>query len=149
VGPRQWASAAAAGESKAGGDVAKRARACVCALCGNIVDVLHAGGGALWCCGQEMALLEEQLAEKVVNGSKENHLPVIEKVDGGYRVVVGTVPHPMEKDHYIVAIELEADRIVHRKLLNPGEKPEAPFRIATAGTVAAREHCNLHGLWKS
>jgi superoxide reductase len=30
-----------------------------CALCGNIVEVIHAGGGELVCCGQPMELLAE------------------------------------------------------------------------------------------
>jgi superoxide reductase len=31
--------------------------------------------------------------------------------------------------------------------LKPGDKPEAHFCVE-ASTVTAREHCNLHGLWK-
>ncbi|MCG2761742.1 MAG: desulfoferrodoxin FeS4 iron-binding domain-containing protein, partial [Candidatus Atribacteria bacterium] len=31
-----------------------------CEICGNIVEVLHQGKGALVCCGQEMKLMEEQ-----------------------------------------------------------------------------------------
>jgi len=29
-------------------------------ICGNIVEVLHAGGGQLVCCGQPMELLKEK-----------------------------------------------------------------------------------------
>lgn len=31
-----------------------------CEVCGNVVKVVHAGGGELVCCGQPMNLLEEQ-----------------------------------------------------------------------------------------
>ena len=45
-----------------------------CALCGNIVEVVHAGGGELVCCGQAMG----QLTENTVDAAKEKHVPVIE-----------------------------------------------------------------------
>jgi superoxide reductase len=115
-----------------------------CDLCGNIVEILHGGAGELVCCGQPMKLL----TENTVDAAKEKHVPVIEKVDGGYKVKVGDVPHPMEDKHYIEFVELIADGKVYRQFLNPGEVPEAMFAI-TADQVAAREYCNLHGLWKA
>lgn len=115
-----------------------------CSLCGNIVEVLHVGGGALVCCGEPMVLLKEN----TVDASLEKHVPVIEKTKTGFKVKVGSVPHPMEEKHYIEFIELIADGIVYKKFLSPGEKPEAEFCLA-ANQVTAREYCNLHGLWKS
>jgi superoxide reductase len=115
-----------------------------CELCGNIVEVLHTGEGALVCCGQPMTLVKEN----TVDASREKHVPVIEKQAGGYLVKVGSVAHPMEEKHYIEWIELTADGVVHRKMLKPGEKPEA-FFAATAASVSARAYCNLHGLWKA
>jgi superoxide reductase len=114
-----------------------------CSHCGNIVEVVHAGGGKLVCCGEPMALLTENL----VDASKEKHVPVIAKTDSGYKVTVGSAPHPMEEKHYIEWIELIADNRSDRQFLNPGEVPEAFFNGA-AKTVTAREYCNLHGLWK-
>ena len=115
-----------------------------CNVCGNIVEVLHAGGGALSCCGEEMALL----SENTVDAAKEKHLPVIEKVDGGYKVTVGSVPHPMEEKHYIEWIELIADGKAYRQFLKPGEVAETVFNV-TASSVTARELCNLHGQWSA
>jgi superoxide reductase len=115
-----------------------------CDLCGNVVEVLHGGAGELVCCGQPM----KRLTENTVDAAKEKHVPVIEKVDGGYKVKVGDVPHPMEEKHFIEFVELIADGQVYRQFLNPGETPEATFRI-DAGQVSAREYCNLHGLWKA
>ena len=115
-----------------------------CNICGNIVEVVHAGAGELVCCGQPMELLKEN----TIDASKEKHVPVIEKRDGGVRVKVGSVGHPMEEKHYIEWIELLADNRVYRRYLKPGEKPEAIFEIQ-ADEVTAREYCNLHGLWKS
>ena len=34
-----------------------------------------------------------------------------------------------------------------RQFLNPGDAPEAEFKVASEN-VTAREYCNLHGLWK-
>ena len=34
-----------------------------CDLCGNVVELLHVGGGDLVCCGQPMKLLEEKSAD--------------------------------------------------------------------------------------
>jgi superoxide reductase len=115
-----------------------------CNVCGNIVEVVHAGAGELVCCGQPMVLLKEN----TVDASKEKHVPVIEKIEGGVRIKVGSVEHPMEEKHYIEWIELLADNRVYRRYLKPGEKPEVVFQVE-ADEVAAREYCNLHGLWKS
>ena len=115
-----------------------------CEVCGNIVEVLHAGGGELVCCGQPMKLM----TENTVDAAKEKHVPVIEKVDGGFKVAVGSVAHPMEEKHFIEWIEIIADGTAYRKFLKPGDTPEAVFKI-DAASVTAREYCNLHGLWKA
>jgi superoxide reductase len=115
-----------------------------CELCGNMVEVLHAGAGELVCCGQPMKLL----VENTVDAAKEKHVPVIEKIDGGYKVKLGSVPHPMEEKHYIEWIELVAGGRVQRQFLKPGDAPAATFQTTTKD-VYARAYCNLHGLWRS
>jgi len=115
-----------------------------CELCGNMVEVLHGGVGELVCCGQPMTLL----TENTVDAAKEKHVPVIEKVAGGYKVKVGAVAHPMEEKHYIEWIELIAGDKAYRQFLKPGDAPEAFFAV-DAAQVSAREFCNLHGLWKA
>ena len=115
-----------------------------CNVCGNIIEVLHAGGGELVCCGQPMDLLQEKTADATV----EKHVPVIETIDSGVKVKVGGVPHPMEEKHYIEWVEILADGSVYRKFLVPGDKPEVEFKIA-AKEIIAREYCSVHGLWKS
>ena len=115
-----------------------------CQVCGNIVEVIHTGAGTLVCCGQPMNLLTENSTD----AATEKHVPVIEKVDGGVKVTVGSVAHPMEDKHYIEWIELIADGTAYRRFLNPGDTPEATFMI-TADKVSAREYCNVHGLWKA
>lgn len=113
-----------------------------CALCGNIVEVLHGGAGAMVCCNQPMALL----IENTVDASQEKHVPAITVGPDGITVKIGSVPHPMEAAHYIEWIELVADGKVYRQQLQPGQPAEAIFPV-TAGKVTARELCNLHGLW--
>lgn len=115
-----------------------------CNTCGNIVEVIHAGGGQLVCCGQPM----EMLQEKTKDAGMEKHVPVIEKKAGGFKVKVGSIPHPMEKEHYIEWIELVADNRSFFVFLKPGDKPEAEFSV-NAATPAVRIYCNVHRLWKS
>lgn len=115
-----------------------------CPLCGNIVEVVHTGAGELVCCGQPMDLI----SENTVDAALEKHVPVVEKVDNGFKVTVGSVPHPMEEKHWIEWIELMADGKVYRQNLAPGQTPEATFCV-DAGEATARAYCNLHGLWKS
>jgi superoxide reductase len=115
-----------------------------CEVCGNIVSMLHSGAGDLVCCGAPMKLM----LENVVDAAKEKHVPVIEKTAAGFKIKVGSVPHPMEQAHYIEWIEVIADGKSYRQFLSPGEAPEATFAIK-AEKVVAREYCNLHGLWKA
>jgi superoxide reductase len=124
--------------------MAERNEVYKCEACGNIVDVLHAGGGELVCCGEPMKLM----VENTVDAAKEKHVPVIEKVPGGVKVLVGSVAHPMEEKHYIEFIEIIADGKVYRQYLAPGAAPEATFTVE-ATDITAREYCNLHGLWKA
>jgi superoxide reductase len=115
-----------------------------CAECGNIVEVLTPGGGDLVCCGQPM----QNLTAKTADQGKEKHTPVIEKLNGGIKVKIGSVPHPMEEKHYIEWIEIVTDGKAYRQFLSPGQAPEAVFNV-TAPDVRAREHCNIHGMWEA
>ena len=114
-----------------------------CEVCGNMVEMVHASAGELVCCNQPMKLCVENTSD----GAKEKHVPVVEKVNGGFKVKVGSVAHPMEEKHYIEWVELIADGKSYKQFLKPGEAPEAFFKI-DANKVTAREYCNLHGLWK-
>jgi len=124
--------------------MAERNQIYKCEICGNIVEVLHGGKGELVCCGKPMKLY----AENTVDAAKEKHVPVIEKTANGYKVKIGSVPHPMEEKHYIEWIALYADGRAYRKYLQPGDAPEAEF-LCQAQDVTAKEFCNLHGLWSA
>lgn len=118
----------------------------VCGTCGNRVEVVRGGIGELVCCGQPM----KHAVAGISDGAAEKHVPVIEKIDGGYRVKVGSVEHPSTNEHYIEWIELICLSCgkVQRKHLNPGDKPQATF-YTDSKKVLAREYCNLHGLWQA
>jgi len=108
-----------------------------------MVEMVHAGVGELVCCGQPMKLMEEN----TVDAAKEKHIPVVEKVEKGFKVKVGSAAHPMEEKHYIEWIELIADDRSYRQFLNPGDAPEVLFCIE-ADQTTARAYCNIHALWK-
>jgi len=124
--------------------MAKELEVYKCELCGNVVEVLHGGGGDLNCCGEAMKLL----TENTVDAAKEKHVPVIEKVEGGVKVKVGEVAHPMEEKHFIEWIEVVVAGKTYREFICPGQAPEAVFNVDGDG-LWARAYCNLHGLWKA
>ncbi|MBL6974588.1 MAG: desulfoferrodoxin [Deltaproteobacteria bacterium] len=115
-----------------------------CAHCGNMVEVLYAGGGTLVCCGDPMTLV----AENTTDAAVEKHVPVVEKAGGRVAVKVGSVAHPMLDEHYIEWIEVLAGNDVCRRFLDPGEAPEASFDVDT-DELTVRAYCNLHGLWRA
>lgn len=116
-----------------------------CEKCGNIVQVLHGEAPPIICCGQDMV----RLVANTVDAAQEKHVPVVEKIDGGYFVKIGSVDHPMTPEHYIQWIELlEQDgTLIQRKFLDSSDAPTASFKT-DADQVLAREYCNLHGLWE-
>ena len=121
--------------------MAKRNEVYKCPECGNIVEVLVPTDKEL--CGFKL------LKENTTDAATEKHVPVVEKIDGGYRVTVGEVEHPMTEAHYVQWIELITNyNEVLRKYLTPNDKPVAEFKT-DATEVFAREYCNLHGLWKN
>lgn len=125
--------------------MAKKMAVYKCTVCGNIAEVLTAGGAEMMCCGQNMTMQTENTTEAAV----EKHIPVLVKKDGGWQVTVGSVDHPMTAAHFIEWIELIAGDKVYRQFLNPNDKPAAFFPLAVDSGVTARAYCNLHGLWKN
>ncbi len=118
-----------------------------CNICGNMVEVVHIGTGKLECCQNPMELLKE----REEGTGYEKHLPVIEETDQGVKIKVGSLPHPMEENHCIEWVEIIANKQVYRKVLKPGDAPEAEFhlKLDDIGQIQIREYCSIHGLWKS
>ncbi|MDD4333319.1 MAG: desulfoferrodoxin [Patescibacteria group bacterium] len=115
-----------------------------CNICGNIVEMTHAGAGELVCCGQPMELQ----IEKTRDVGAEKHVPILEKTAEGYKIKVGSVPHPMEEAHYIEWIELIYGEKICRRRLKPGEPAEMEVNT-NLDNVYARAYCNIHGLWRN
>jgi superoxide reductase len=115
-----------------------------CNHCGNIFGVIYDAGVTPVCCGEPM----EELVANTTDAAQEKHVPVIEKNGTTVTVKVGSVPHPMLEEHFIQWIVINQGDLTQRKVLKPGEAPEATFTVPDAGAkVTAYEYCNLHGLW--
>ena len=117
----------------------------VCSICGNVIEVVNSGASSLVCCNKPMDKLEAGTKD----ASLEKHVPVVEAVDGGIKVKVGSVAHPMEEKHYIRFIEVLTKDQVLRAELAPNQAPEASFLVKSDDVVEVREYCNVHGLWKA
>ncbi len=78
----------------------------------------------------------------------DDHKPIITRTSRGFFVRVGVEPHPARKQHYIKWIELTAGGRTYRKILRPGDAPEAEFEV-DAEKAKARACCSIHGIWKS
>lgn len=118
----------------------------ICEHCGNIIAMVKDKGVPVFCCGQKMT----ELVACTVEASAEKHIPVY-KVEGNkVHVTVGSVEHPMLEAHFIEWISLETKQGNQRKVLEPGQKPEACFAMCEGDeVVAVYAYCNLHGLWKA
>lgn len=117
-----------------------------CPVCGQIVGIVKKTDSPMICCGKAM----EELIPGIVDASYEKHVPEIRIDRHKVIVTVGSVPHPMAKEHCIEWIALETKCGNQRKVLSPGAEPKACFRICHGDeVVAAYAYCNLHGLWKA
>ncbi len=116
-----------------------------CKHCGNMVEAVRTGAGELVCCGEAMELVNENTQEDVAT---EKHIPVVEKDGDVLSIIIGSVEHPMEEDHYIEWVEVISGPTVHRRYLKPGDEPKTKF-VCRQDTYAVRAHCNIHGLWST
>ncbi len=118
-----------------------------CKHCGKIIAIVD---GCMtcptMCCGEPM----QEMVPNTEDGAVEKHIPVYEVKDNVVHVKVGSVAHPMVEAHYIKWIVLITDKGNQRKILNPGEAPEAQFALLPGEkVVSVLEFCNLHGLYKA
>jgi len=116
-----------------------------CDICGNVIEIVNTGSPSLVCCGKPMI----KLITKSGDEGKEKHIPVIEELGDKVIVKIGSIPHPMENDHYIVFIEVMTERDIFRRELKPGDNPSAIFNIKKSEIKEVREYCNKHMLWKA
>ena len=113
-----------------------------CEVCGNIIESLWNGKMTFL-----LRAADGGTVADTVDAAREKHVPVIEKNGNKVTVKVGSVPHPMLPEHYILFVELlvrtrccgttrEGDIIAGGRF--HGGRPER----ADDG----QEYCNLHGL---
>ena len=115
----------------------------VCPVCGNIVGLISGEPGRVKCCGKPM----EVMTANTTDASVEKHVPTYEHVDGELVVRVGSVEHPMEKEHYIMWIAQVSENRTTRVTLYPEQGTETRFPYIKGATLYA--YCNKHGLWKT
>ena len=115
-----------------------------CPHCGNVITKMVDSAVPVVCCGKPM----EELIANTVDASAEKHVPhVTEKENGILKIEVGSVHHPMTKEHHIAFIYVETENGGIRVDLK--DKPEAVISLGDEKAVAVYEYCNLHGLWKT
>ena len=120
-----------------------------CNVCGSVVEVIHFGVGQLVCCSVPMEQLQEKNND---NEYQEKHVPIVVFEGENKTIRVGSIPHPMEKEHHIVFIEaISPDKkYLKRKYLTVGEEAKMELKCACHyDEFTARELCNIHGLWVS
>ena len=118
----------------------------ICEICGNIVAMVNESGVPIYCCGEEM----KQIIPGTVDASQEKHVPVYTVEGNVVHVKVGSVEHPMDPDHYIQWISIHTKQGNQRKVLAPGDAPEAYFALCDGDELqVVYAYCNLHGLWKN
>lgn len=117
----------------------------VCKHCGNVIEKLHDAGVPVICCGEPMV----ELTANTTDAAHEKHVPYVKLMTDTVYVQIGSVPHPMQDEHYIEWIVLETAWGCQRRNLKPGDAPLAEFTM-THGEVplAVYAYCNIHGLWK-
>lgn len=117
-----------------------------CEHCGNIITYVKNSGVPVVCCGEKM----KEIIPGLVDASKEKHVPEV-KIEGNKVIVkVGSVAHPMIKEHYIEWISILTKHGTQLKKLIPGENPEACFYLCEGDEIEeVYAYCNLHGLWKA
>ena len=118
----------------------------VCKHCGNIVEYVKESGVAVVCCGSQM----QELLPGSSDGAVEKHVPVVTADGNHVKVQVGSVEHPMTKEHHIEWILMETKKGCQKVKLTPEEEPKAEFLLTEGDApVAVYEYCNLHGLYKT
>lgn len=97
------------------------------------------------CCGDEM----EELIPNTAEAATEKHLPVISSKERLISAEIGSLAHPMTKEHHINFIYLQTEKGGQMKRLCVDSAPAAIYAVLDDSPVAVYAYCNLHGLWKT
>ena len=111
-----------------------RAKLHVCPICGNLI--LSTGEAVVSCCGIVLPPLEAEPEDP-------EHSLNLTPVEDEYYV---TIPHPMEKTHYISFVLALGDDGCEVRKLYPEGAAEARFKLR--GVRYLYYYCNQHGLFR-
>lgn len=117
-----------------------------CNLCGQIIEVVTDTNMPIICCNEQMHEIKANEKEEEL---KEKHIPVYKIEKGKVITRIGSVPHPMSKDHYIEWVALVTNKGKQQKCLKPGDFPRVEFSLGKDERVEEiYAYCNIHSLWK-
>lgn len=134
----------------------------LCKVCGHI-EFGKAPAKCPVCESDQTTFMEDPNAiHPAEKEGKEKHVPVILVSDscglipGGCKDVhikVGSVPHPMEAEHWITWIDVYINKVFTARYEMKPEALQAALGVhlkaSQHGTFTAIEHCNKHGSWMS
>ena len=115
----------------------------VCKICGKVIGLINDTKVPTICCSKEMELLRANTTDATI----EKHIPVyeVDKEEGEIVVKVGSIEHPMEKEHYIMWIAQVTDNATTRIQLFPEQVIMVRMKYIKGSTIYV--YCNKHGLW--
>ncbi len=115
-----------------------------CKHCGNVVEFINDSGVPMMCCGERM----EELKANTTDAAQEKHVPVATLDGNTLHIEVGSVLHPMTKEHLIQQIIVVNGRRIDKVVLDDMVPPIADFTVNPNKEIEVYAYCNLHGLWK-
>lgn len=114
-----------------------------CNHCGNIAIKIKDKGVDLFCCNHKMS----ELTFNIVESSSEKHLPQVSFSNNLMNVSIGSITHPMSKDHLIEWVFIEYGNGGEFIYLN--NEPFIAVNVLGKVVKNVYSYCNLHGLWVS
>ncbi|MGL4949255.1 MAG: desulfoferrodoxin family protein [Anaeroplasmataceae bacterium] len=117
-----------------------------CNKCHNVITHLYKSPIDVICCGEKM----KELVPNTVDAAVEKHVPVVTVKDNLVNIKIGSVIHPMTKEHYIDFIIIHTDKSAIVKKLTLDSSLDINYQLdPNEKLVNVYEYCNLHLLWKS
>lgn len=116
-----------------------------CKSCGDMVLPLSNRPMCVSCCNEEM----EEIVPNTQDAAVEKHIPILKETESGLEILVGSVMHPSQEEHYIEWVYIELAKGGIYIPFEPLEEPvcKVPYKKEDIKTIYS--YCNLHGLWKS
>lgn len=122
----------------------KEAKYYMCEDCSSILELVE-GKGAHDGAGVKLREIHPNTSE----GAGEKHIPEVEVQGNAVTVRVGSILHPMVKEHYIGWVAVHTDHGMYRRDFETGREPETKFLLEEDETISAvYAYCNEHGLWE-